>query len=262
MKCIVVIPIYQKSFNVFEEYSLKQTFDIFKAEDIAVVTYRELLPIIKKIFKVAGFKDVRYECFDKFYFTHGTKGYNLLMLSPQVYSRFSEYDYILICQTDAMPFRNELNFWAEKGFDMIGAPSEHHGSLVLNGGFCLRKTSSFLDLTSKKWSFFYSFMRFNHRYPKNHIAAFLHIRSLLKAVIIRYGIRMPIKVKNEDVFFSRIQSFNMPNKNEAKNFAFEYLPEKLYTDIGCKLPFGCHAWQLPVNYPFWGKVLHLEFNNK
>ena len=145
---VVVIPIYQKEFNAFEEYSLKQTFRIFHKENLAIVTYSRLLPIVKRQLIFQSCPNLKIEIFDEFYFVHGTKGYNMLLLSPQFYTRFSSYEYMLICQTDAMPFRNELDDWCKQGFDIIGAPSVHHGSYLYNGGFSLRRIPSFLDFTS------------------------------------------------------------------------------------------------------------------
>lgn len=49
-------------------------------------------------------------------------GYNRLMLSEDLYSAFSNYEYILICQSDAYIFRDELKEWCEAGYDYVGAP--------------------------------------------------------------------------------------------------------------------------------------------
>ena len=254
---VVVIPIYQKEFNAFEEYSLKQTFRIFHKENLAIVTYSRLLPIVKRQLIFQSCPNLKIEIFDEFYFVHGTKGYNMLLLSPQFYTRFSSYEYMLICQTDAMPFRNELDDRCKQGFDIIGAPSVHHGSYLYNGGFSLRRIPSFLDFTSNTKLFCISFMKYNHRYIKDGIGAYIHLRSFFKALLIRYGVKILVKVKNEDIIFSRIPFFAKPSDEDAKRFAFEYNPEILYEDLSKQLPFGCHAWQLPCNYSFWKKVLSL-----
>ena len=44
------------------------------------------------------------------------------MLSPEFYRRFSDTDYILVCQLDAYIFRDELLSWCKKEYDYIGAP--------------------------------------------------------------------------------------------------------------------------------------------
>ena len=257
-KRIVVIPIYQKEFNSFEEYSLKQTLRIFNSENIAIVTYSRLLPLVRCQLIFQSFPNIKFEVFDEFYFVHGTKGYNMLLLSPQFYTRFSSYEYMLICQTDAMPFRNELDYWCKQGFDIIGAPSVHHGSFLYNGGFSLRRIPSFIDFTSNTKLMCISFMKYNHRYIKGGLGAYMHLRSFFKALLIRLGVKVLVKVKNEDIIFSRIPLFVKPSEEKAKRFAFEYEPEVLYEELSEQLPFGCHAWQLPCNYPFWKKFLSLE----
>lgn len=255
---VVVIPVYQKEFNPFEDYSLKQTLRIFSNEDIVIVTYPRLLTVVKCQSMFQSYPNVKFEVFEEFYFVHGTKGYNMLLLSSQFYTRFSSYEYMLICQTDAMPFRNELDYWCMQGFDIIGAPSVHHGSYLYNGGFSLRRIPSFINFTSNTKLFCVSFMKYNHRYVKEGLGACVHLRSLLKALLIRLDVKILVKVKNEDIIFSRIPMFVKPSDDDAKRFAFEYNPETLYEDLSEQLPFGCHAWQLPCNYPFWKKVLSLE----
>ena len=48
-------------------------------------------------------------------------GYNQLMLNVEFYEAFSK-KYILIYQTDAFIFKDDLNYWCEKDYDYIGAP--------------------------------------------------------------------------------------------------------------------------------------------
>lgn len=47
-------------------------------------------------------------------------------------------------------------------------------------------------------------MKYNHRYIKDGIGAYIHLRSFFKALLIRYGVKILVKVKNEDIIFSRI----------------------------------------------------------
>src|SRR3546814_12069713 len=59
--------------------------------------------------------------FDDGYFKD-ISSYNSLMMSSAFYQSFLEYKYILIHQTDAFVFNNELKEWCEKDFDYIGDP--------------------------------------------------------------------------------------------------------------------------------------------
>ncbi len=77
-----------------------------------------------------------------------------LMLSAKFYESFSDYDYILIYQLDALVFSDQLVEWCNSGFDYIGSPWLKVPDSpwvdvprVGNGGFSLRKIRvSFDDL--------------------------------------------------------------------------------------------------------------------
>src|SRR5690606_20423643 len=112
--------------------------------------------------------------FDNAFFS-SIDGYNQLMLTPDFYKTFLDFEFILICQTDAYVFKNDLDFWLDKGFDYIGAPwldsknkfFNHqwrfafnqvkkifgskekrytHINKVGNGGFSLRNTNKFFEI--------------------------------------------------------------------------------------------------------------------
>jgi hypothetical protein len=61
------------------------------------------------------------------------EGYNALMLSPDFYGRFSNYDYVLIYQLDAWVFKDELQYWCGQGYDYIGAPWMDEDSCGVTG---------------------------------------------------------------------------------------------------------------------------------
>lgn len=78
-----------------------------------------------------------------------------LMLSPTFYGAFQSYRYVLIYQLDALVFSDRLMEWCASDWDYVGAPwlkcadSPWVGaSRVGNGGFSLRKVSSFLRVLS------------------------------------------------------------------------------------------------------------------
>ncbi len=84
------------------------------------------------------------------YFT-SVAAYSRLLLSPAFYQAFAAYDYILIYQLDCFVFSDRLAEFCALGHDYIGAPlfkSDTDPTLgfsrVGNGGFSLRKVSSFL----------------------------------------------------------------------------------------------------------------------
>lgn len=94
------------------------------------------------------------------------EAYSRWLLTIELYQEFSNYDFILICQTDAILWR-KLDFLSEIEFDYIGAPWDGYFELswnpftrtlrsgrrsigarrlsVGNGGLSLRRTQAFLN---------------------------------------------------------------------------------------------------------------------
>jgi hypothetical protein len=230
MNNVIVIPIYKLFLNRFEIVSLKRCLSILKKHTIIFVTYEDLdvsfyLNMLSKA-KV-GFC---FEYFEKKYFEN-LETYNQLMTSLEFYERFSQYDYMLIYQLDAYVFRDDLDFWCEKDYTYIGAPlpsgiilskkkrylndfkSELDINMFFNGGFSLRKISSFINIIKSK----------------NEL-----IKEFLK------------KRWYEDVIFSILfynsNVANSPTLQLSMKFSFECNPSELYIKNERKLPMGCHAW--------------------
>jgi hypothetical protein len=65
------------------------------------------------------------------------------------YLIFEDYRYVLVYETDAWVFKDELDFFCGKNLDWIGAPWPHQEDKVGNSGFSLRKVSKMLELTGK-----------------------------------------------------------------------------------------------------------------
>jgi hypothetical protein len=61
---------------------------------------------------------------------------------------------------------------------------------------------------------------------------------------------------NEDWFWSLIpRDFSYPPFREALAFSFDTHPELCYELAHQELPFGCHGWSKPRNYPFWRRFI-------
>ncbi len=239
MKSIITIPAYKVNLTEFEKVSFVQCCKILSGHDFSLVCPEDLEVVeYEKILNEFGVK-YSIERFDKSYFKN-LRGYNLLMLSADFYTRFSSYEYMLIYQLDAYVFRDELDYWCEKGYDYIGAPwigrmaFLHTGMKKLkpgeNGGFSLRKVSSCIQVLGLKEG-----------------------DTKILADYIKSG-------KNEDGFFSlhatKIDpAFKVAPLDVAMHFSFERKPETLYQLTGEKLPFGCHAWA-KYNPRFWKKFIN------
>lgn len=190
---------------------------------------------------------------------------NLLLMQSVFYRRFKAFDYILIYHTDAYIFNDELDKWCALDYDYIGAPwfvgndnpiqpLQFKG--VGNGGFSLRKTSSFLRISQNtlfrgRHLFYYWLYKridgHNYQFIRKNLGV-NWFQTLLKK-----------NVGYEDEFWGmivprRFPWFKVAPPSLALKFSFEVLPRELYKLNNNTLPFGCHAWE-KQDHEFWAKYI-------
>lgn len=190
---------------------------------------------------------------------NGIAGYNDMMMSKSFYQLFADCDYILICQTDAWIFRDELEQWCDGGYDYIGAPwpkrrryylpiirqflwlrrklfrrngrvlRQDYFNKIGNGGLSLRRIESFIaacNTYADRIDFF-----------KSHNGS-------------KY---------NEDWFWALVPTtFRYPTFDKALGFSFDIRPQMCYKLSKHKLPFGCHGWFKKRNIDFWSPIIEKE----
>jgi len=256
-KAAVIIPIYKERLSAHEEISLQQCFSILCNHPIIAVKPHKL--VLPNEITRYGFSDV--VSFDDAFF-RDIQGYNRLMLDVIFYREFLAHNYILIHQLDAFVFKDELDYWCSQDYDYIGAPwmrakeypnifkavaskglqylarrynIKKHGlpskkqfdDNVGNGGFSLRKVKTFHDLC----------IQYREKIAEYNTHTTHHY--------------------NEDVFWSvelnrKRKILNIPPYKKALQFAFEFAPERALKINHNQLPFGCHAWDLKIN--FWRPI--------
>lgn len=285
-KCVIVVPVYSENLLLYEQASIRQLFKVLGQHDIAFITYRELnLTIYQNIANEYELNNLFYEYFDKKYFV-SVQSYNELCLSKEFYERFRNHEYMLLYQTDAWVFRDELLDWCDKGYDYIGAPvfwKDKNDTYTYdirgigNGGFSLRKISYCMQMLSfpKEQKFFTAkgIMKLylgNIRYNKEYAPFCLKIKALLVMLFKMIGIRNNIKTlfeeyyNNEDFFFGIDAQYvkgvnaNIPSLDIAKKFSFEVHPELLFYNNNNMLPFGCHAFAKYDYDTFWIKYICIK----
>lgn len=202
----------------------------------------------------------------------GLKGYNRLCLSRELYDSFDRggYSHILIYQTDAFVFKDDLEAWCAKGFEYIGAPnvgkarqqvySPNMPLRVGNGGFSLRSvkaTLRFFDGTDRVFRLGH-ILRLPLTWKRNY--------WWLSVKAVRYWAKgaKPADVLaswqgNEDDMWGSLlglseYALRRPTPEEAMYFAFDRFPKELYERIG-QLPTGCHAWQKYEYDSFWKEII-------
>lgn len=253
MKAAVIIPIYKTDLSEIEKISLDQCNRILGDHDIIYACPKGLDPSSKLL-------PFKTEEFDQKYFQN-IEGYNRLMLESHFYERFLNYNYILIYQLDAFVFKDELKLWCEKNYDYVGAPwlasrnafskmakpfasknlkkREPIFYQVGNGGFSLRKTRSFFEISSQ-------------------------LNNLINEQLTEkqdeiYAI--------EDVFWSLkvpqlFPEFSIPHYTEAVKFSMDRKPDIALKLNNHQLPFGCHGINKPKVLKFWKPILEQAYSEK
>lgn len=275
----VVIPIYKGTLNVFEIQSVEQCVKVLSDYTIHFVCPKGLNVDYYKA-KFSGIKNFIF--FDNDYF-EGIKGYNRLMLNPDFYKTFDNFEYMLVYQTDCYVFRDELLDWANKGFDYIGGIwfDDYHGNPILgaklwypgNGGFSLRKIDKIIKIITTSSYPLKSLKRLTEENKTNLALGrkaywtgmfkipykFLSAKNSLNYYRTNFE-------ENEDVLFMELnlkfRKLSTPPVEVAMGFSWDRLPSVLYNKLG-HLPFGCHAWYredhcYSGNKEFWSKYIDIE----
>lgn len=195
-------------------------------------------------------------------FFTSTKTYNKLLLSPNFYKKFANYQYILIYQLDVVVFSDQLPRWINLGYDYIAAPWFHSiiGTLSHkkgfpasggNGGFCLRNVQNSIKVLEKV----------NNQATRNSRKIWVRKIWFIWAVITGKSHKIWLNAPainypfNEDGFWSieapkYLKGYTVPPFKTALKFSFEKYPKKSYDINNKKIPFGVHAWER-YDKDFW-----------
>lgn len=244
----VIVPVYKDRLGQYEQISLNQNRKVLSAYPFVFIHPKSLdISRLMKEYPECGEEAFDDECF------RDIAGYNRLMMSADFYRRFSDTDYLLICQLDAYVFRDELLDWCNEGYDYVGAPwtvpmvfrlpllkqwrkcfhsrwRTEKDFKVGNGGLSLRKVSSHLRATEQLQDII-----------RNHLSRHRHF-------------------SNEDLFFALEVNkhgldFSYPDYKKALQFSFDKHPALCYKDNRKRLPFGCHAWYKDKMKDFWFPII-------
>lgn len=244
-RLVILIPTYTPRLTADEQISVSRLLSLCPDRDIRVVCPADMPPL-------EHFESLPREEFPARYF-EGIAGYNRLMMSEEFYARFEEYEYLLICQTDAFLFRDDLSSWCDRGYSYVGAPwlvkrkyrglgrillylralpkrllgrpflPLDLGGKVGNGGFSLRRVADFLSVC---------------RSEQDEIEYWL-LRS------------QTIREYNEDCYWATRPGWKYPSAQEALEFAFDLSPEEAFIQNGNRLPMAAHGWNKPRYKAYW-----------
>lgn len=278
----IVIPIYKTVLNEFEVQAVLQCIKVLSGYSIIFVGPQEL----DMTFYKTNFPSIQTTVFFKNIYFENLKGYNKLLLNPEFYKSFTQYEYMLVYQTDSYVFRDELLDWANKGYDYIGGIwfDDYHGTPQLdakiwhpgNGGLSLRKIDKVIKILTSSSYPLKSLKQLAVDNKKNLAVGrkaflnglfkipykFLSRKNNLKHYVINFE-------ENEDVLFMELSlKFNkirVPSVSESIGFSWDRLPFYLHSKVG-HLPFGCHAWYredhcYEGNKEFWMQYIDTKQSN-
>lgn len=270
----VVIPVYSPTLSQSEVMSLQQCLSVLKDYSITLVIHREVDVSAYQNLFLQGKKPFKVAYFDSHYFG-SVFAYSQLLLSREFYTRFQEYEFILIYQLDGFVFRDELTEWCDKNFDYIGAPwFKHYGVnyegpklwKVGNGGVSLRKVSTFLNAFDQPFPFKSSWFFIKSLRKKKFASMFL--RTLKMMFVLTFARKTVEYILqhftdervNEDCFWAEAfagtsLALNIPDVLTGARFCLEKKPSYVYGLIGNQLPFTCHAFEKYEYESFWKELI-------
>jgi Protein of unknown function (DUF5672) len=231
----VVVPVYREQLEPFEQVSLTQLAEKLGKHPIEFVAPAGL--DLRPYRRFLG--ERRVHRFDPRFFAaraDSRNSYSALMVSEAFYGRFEgRYEHLLIHQTDAFVFEDQLRLWVSRDLDFVGSPhwagwgaNKELGMIgVGNGGFSLRRVDAFMRVLRDR-------TRLRNRMQLAVRGS--HARALRRA---RKGEMV------EDYYWGHFAPIRVASIREAIPFAFEMGLELMEEDYREIVPFGCHAvWNI------------------
>lgn len=268
----IVVPLYKPSLNGWERRSLERLIKVCASRRIILIGPENIRNAEAE--SILSTDEWRY--FNRGFF-RGTYQYTWLLLSSKFYQTFSDFQSILIHQTDAFLFRDDLDEWLGK-YSYVGGPwyfkrdfgDRSYG--VGNGGLSLRIVSDHLNVLSIAVN-----LAKSGDLPKLSLSVPGGIGTLLaKAAVIARVSYFPPRTINfvsqwssqEDIFFGLIaprlsEEFSVPNADVAARFAIDEHPRFFFNKYcGGKVPMGFHAFgrddEPRCSIDFWEEKIREE----
>ena len=187
-----------------------------------------------------------------------------LKISPLLYEKYHDFEYILFYEPDAFVFSDRLKEWCDRELDYVGAPwfegwSEPTSDRIIgagNGGFSLRRVQAHLRIARRFEREQVLFRGGYRRHPSEKLRfALAQVSRMLGVGKGRAYYVSPPYPASEDIFWAftaprRDRAFRIAPPDLARSFSFEVKPRLLYELNSHRLPFGCHAW-FKYDLAFW-----------
>ena len=259
---VIVIPFYQTYLSQSELFAVAHNAKVLEGFRMVAVCPQSIAEPLQKIL-LALHPKIEIETFNDVYFG-GISGYNQLLKSVDFYKRFSDHEYLLLVQTDALVISNDLEKWCASKYSYIGAPwfegfTQPTKPLKLmgvgNGGLSLRRIHDFIECLQDN-SYLPNILA---KKPAKIFDIPGHLRFIKHHYLFAWSKGFFQTRINEDVFWGllipkRFSQFKVAPIEKAYQFAFDAEPRYLFELNHQQLPFGCHAWER-YDRTFWEEKL-------
>lgn len=234
----VCVPIYLTTPNEDDVVSLDQLFNVLGKHPIKFIAPEDLM--LDSYFERYPIDEGNIMRFPSHYF-EGPESYSELLLTVDFYERFNEFKYILIYQTDAYVFKDDLLKWANMRYDYIGAPwygAYFPNSLEFRKGLPIWRSNLRIRKILKEPDRIVG----NGGFSLRNVKSIIKNLKLYKRHLNKWHCR-----EYEDTFFSIALPnlnpfFKIPSEEVARRFSLELKARDMIEKMG-ELPFGAHAWK-------------------
>lgn len=243
--CIIVIPIYDYMMSELEVKSVKRCVDLFKNKYEICIVCQDNFNISESPLRNIKYNFSIFKINHEFFYNRKT--YSWMCEQWKFYDAFKNWKYMLIYQTDAWVFKDELEKFLKLDYDYIGGPwlkkqltgwtKEEYQKIknfddllpkycVGNGGLSLRKISKFASVCKS--------------------TDFSSTGKLKKS-----------RVDFEDLAFciDLHDKFKFAPVEVAMNFSIDNYTEYWLLQLKGKLPMGCHGWFKKDRYHIWKELI-------
>lgn len=255
----IVVPLYREPCTEQEHLALRVLNQVLGTHTIVALVPDKMRGQYKSL---QGFDDEVVMPEEHFV---SVNAYSALMLNAEFYSKLEAWDYVLIYQTDALVFSDQLAAWVAKGYDYIGAPWA--GPQVLQSPLYRARYALKRSLLRRRQRPLTP--RHRHRYSIGHVGnggvSLRRVAAMQRALaqqprLVREFIDGGMPDYPEDLFWCvdidrTPQRLRLPQWREALEFAVEDAPEAALKLLGHP-PFAAHGIDLSEQHTaVWHRVL-------
>ena len=250
----VIVPVYQSHFNELERRSFDNTCSVLSAYPITLLKPQQacLDELHAERFGNVTVTEVSDEWLG---LKNGIQGYNRMMMSAQFYELFLDTEYIFICHLDAWVFTDELRQWCDKDYDLV-APTWPLPPRYRHFPFCQWLWLKQRLTPADKMARFRTFNKIgNGGFSLRRVSTFLDACKCYAREIEQFNL-LTDPLHNEDIFWATVpQQFRLPSVSEAVSFGFDVKPQLCYRLNGGRLPMGCHGFHKDQYRKFWRRFI-------